>query len=96
MSNAQISIRIDAVTKQTISSFADSLGLSTGAFLVAAARDAIDRGSVTLRASGEAGSLMRDVKKARQEYGDGHYTKTSTKTEALDHLRNLAEKPATR
>ncbi len=48
MSNTQIAIRTDDKTKQAIAAFADSLGLSTGAFMLAAAREAMYRESVTL------------------------------------------------
>ena len=92
MKTTQIAIRTDDKTKQAISAFADSLGLSTGAFMLAAARESMNRESITLTPtySPEFVKLIRD---AEAEYEHGEYHSADSPEEALTLLDTWAKKP---
>lgn len=83
MNTTHITLRTDIKTKDSIASFAKELGLSTGAFMMAAARDAMDRGQVTLRAPHYPKELVDAVKESRAEYRRGDYHHTETPEDAL-------------
>lgn len=89
MSNTQIAIRTDDKTKQTIAAFANSLGLSTGAFMIAAAREAMSRDSVTLTPRYNP-KFVQEIREAEAEYARGEYAGPfATPEEALGYLDEL-------
>lgn len=89
MSTTQIAIRTDDKTKQSISAFASSLGLSTGAFMLAAAREAMHRESVTLTPKYNP-KFVEMIREAEAEYERGEYSGPfATPEEALGHLDEL-------
>lgn len=91
MSNTQIAIRTDDKTKQAIAAFADSLGLSTGAFMLAAAREAMHHKSVTLTPQYNP-EFVKMIREAEAEYKRGEYTSFATPEEAINHLDELMAK----
>jgi hypothetical protein len=72
MNATQLTIRTDSATKQSIATFAKSLGLSTGAFMLAAARESITRGTVTLTPEYDK-ALKSSIDEARTDYANGDY-----------------------
>lgn len=72
MNDTQITIRTDDATKRAVAKFAKSLGLSTGAFLMAAARDAMGRGKVTLTPQYNP-EFVASIRQAQAEIESGDY-----------------------
>ena len=85
--STQIAIRTDDVTKEAITEFAKSLGLSTGAFMLAAAKEAMDRGSVkvTPRYSPKFVEMIRE---AEAEYKRGEYITVRANDDLEEALTN--------
>lgn len=92
MNTTQITIRTDAHAKQAIAAFAKKLGLSTGAFMMAAARDAMDKGKVTLRDPEYNPKFVQMIREAEAEYERGEYYTAKTPEDALAHLDKLTER----
>ena len=89
--STQIAIRTDAVTKETINEFAKSLGLSTGAFMLAAAKESMRRGSVTVTPTYNP-EFVKMVREAEAEYERGDYYKTDSPEQAIDLLESWMKK----
>lgn len=93
--STQIAIRTDDTTKETIAEFAKSLGLSTGAFMLAAAKEAMSRGKVTVSPQ-YSPEFVAMIREAEAEYERGEYTGPfATTEEALAHLDGLMKKSGT-
>lgn len=88
--STQIAIRTDKITKDMIAEFAKSLGLSTGAFMLAAAKEAIDRGSVKVIPKYNP-KFIEMIREAEAEYERGEYSGPFTAEEAVRHLRQLMD-----
>lgn len=91
MSTTQIAIRTDNQTKADIAEFAESIGLSTGAFLLAAARESMKRGSVTLEPKYNP-EFVAAVREAEAEYERGEYYSADSPEEALKLLDSWMKK----
>lgn len=87
MSNTQIAIRTDNKTKQAIAAFADSLGLSTGAFMLAAAREAMHRESVTLTPKYDQ-KIVQMIREAEAEYERGEYITVGPDEDLAEAFKN--------
>ena len=70
--STQIAIRTDDITKETIAEFAKSLGLSTSAFMLAAAKESMKRGSVKVTPQYNP-EFVKMIRKAEAEYERGEY-----------------------
>lgn len=94
MNNSQISIRTDDSTKQSIAEFADSIGMSTGAFMIAAAREAMSRGSVTLGKPEPKYNpkFIEMIREAEAEYERGEYYSADTPEESIALLKSWMKK----
>ncbi|HTE57741.1 MAG TPA: hypothetical protein VK694_03270 [Verrucomicrobiae bacterium] len=91
MSNATVTIRTDAKTKQQIADFAASVGLSTTSLMLAATMQAVRTGEVRLTSSLEPTPYLEEIiKEAEADYKAGrNSTTTTTVEETLEHLRSL-------
>lgn len=91
MSNAVLSVRTDDQTKKEVSDFAASVGLSVSAFVTVILKQAVKEGRVVLSPTLEPTPYLEKImREARADYKAGrNLTKTTTKKEALDHLRAL-------
>ena len=91
MSSIQLTIRTDEATKTAIAQFAKKLGLSTSAFVVAAAREAMENGRVTLSAPLEPTPYLKEIiEEAEQDIAEGKNIQTFDNPDDLvSHLRSL-------
>jgi antitoxin component of RelBE/YafQ-DinJ toxin-antitoxin module len=91
MSDTTLTIRTDNVTKQTITDFAASLGLSTSAFITAATLQAIREGQLTLTPTLEPTPYLEKIMREAEEdiKNDRNITHTNSKEEAISHLKSL-------
>lgn len=91
MSSTQLTIRTDEATKTAITQFAKKLGLSTSAFVMAAAREAMENGRVTLSAPLEPTPYLKEIiKEAEQDIAEGKNIQTFDNPDDLvSHLRSL-------
>ena len=72
MSSTQLTIRTDEATKTAITQFAKKLGLSTRAFVIAAAREAMENGRVTLSAPLEPTPYLKEIiEEVEQDIAEG-------------------------
>lgn len=89
--STQIAIRTDEITKETINEFAKSLGLSTSAFMLAAAKESMKRGSVKVTPQYNP-EFVKMIREAEAEYARGEYAGPfKTTDEALAYLNGLTE-----
>ena len=91
MSSTQIAIRTDPETKEGIANFAKSIGLSTGAFMIAAARESMKNKSVTLTPQYDPAFVAR-IAKARAEHNHHNSNGPFSDDEAVEFLDNLMSK----
>jgi antitoxin component of RelBE/YafQ-DinJ toxin-antitoxin module len=91
MSDTTLTIRTDNATKQTITDFAASLGLSTSAFITAATLQAIREGQLTLTPVLEPTPYLEKIMRETEEdiKNDRNITHTNSKDEAISHLKSL-------
>jgi len=91
MSSTQLTIRTDEATKTAIAQFAKKLGLSTSAFVMAAAREAMENGRVTLSAPLEPTPYLKEIiEEAEQDIAEGKNIQTFDNPDDLvSHLRSL-------
>jgi len=91
MSSTQLTIRTDEATKTAIAQFAKKLGLSTSAFVMAAAREAMENGRVTLSAPLEPTPYLKEIiEEAEQDIAEGKNIQTfDNPDELVSHLRSL-------
>ena len=91
MSSTQLTIRTDEATKTAIAQFAKKLGLSTSAFVMAAAREAMENGRVTLSAPLEPTSYLKEIiEEAERDIAEGKNIQTFDNPDDLvSHLRSL-------
>ena len=91
MSSTQLTIRTDDATKTAIAQFAKKLGLSTSAFVMAAAREAMENGRVTLSAPLEPTPYLKEIiEEAEQDIAEGKNIQTFDNPDDLvSHLRSL-------
>ena len=91
MSSTQLTIRTDEATKTAIAQFAKKLGLSTSAFVMAAAREAMENGRVTLSAPLEPTPYLREIiEETEQDIAEGKNIQTFDNPDDLvSHLRSL-------
>lgn len=91
MSSTQLTIRTDEATKTAIAQFAKKLGLSTSAFVMAAAREAMENGRVTLSAPLEPTPYLKEIiEKAERDIAEGKNIQTFDNPDDLvSHLRSL-------
>lgn len=91
MSSTQLTIRTDEATKTAIAQFAKKLGLSTSAFVMAAAREAMENGRVTLSAPLEPTPYLKEIiKEVEQDIAEGKNIQTFDNPDDLvSHLRSL-------
>ena len=91
MSSTQLTIRTDEATKTAIAQFAKKLGLSTSAFVMAAAREAMENGRVTLSAPLEPTPYLKEIiEEAERDIAEGKNIQTFDNTDDLvSHLRSL-------
>ena len=91
MSSTQLTIRTDEATKTAIAQFARKLGLSTSAFVMAAAREAMENGRVTLSAPLEPTPYLKEIiEEAERDIAEGKNIQTFDNPDDLvSHLRSL-------
>ena len=91
MSSTQLTIRTDEATKTAIAHFAKKLGLSTSAFVMAAAREAMENGRVTLSAPLEPTPYLKEIiEEAERDIAEGKNIQTFDNPDDLvSHLRSL-------
>ena len=91
MSSTQLTIRTDEATKTAIAQFAKKLGLSTSAFVMAATREAMENGRVTLSAPLEPTPYLKEIiEEAEQDIAEGKNIQTFENPDDLvSHLRSL-------
>ena len=91
MSSTQLTIRTDEATKTAIAQFAKKLGLSTSAFVMAAAREAMENGRVTLSAPLEPTPYLKEIiEEVEQDIAEGKNIQTFDNPDDLvSHLRSL-------
>lgn len=91
MSSTQLTIRTDEATKTAIAQFAKKLGLSTSAFVMAAAREAMENGRVTLSAPLEPTPYLKEIiEEAERDIAEGKNIQTFDNPDDLvSHLRSL-------
>ena len=91
MSSTQLTIRTDEATKTAIAQFAKKLGLSTSAFVIAAAREAMENGRVTLSAPLEPTPYLKEIiAEVEQDIAEGKNIQTFDNPDDLvSHLRSL-------
>ena len=91
MSSTQLTIRTDEATKTAIAQFAKKLGLSTSAFVMAAAREAMENGRVTLSAPLEPTPYLKKIiEETEQDIAEGKNIQTFDNPDDLvSHLRSL-------
>ena len=91
MSSTQLTIRTDEATKTAIAQFAKKLGLSTSAFVMAAAREAMENGRVTLSAPLEPTPYLKEIiAEAERDIAEGKNIQTFDNPDDLvSHLRSL-------
>lgn len=85
--STQIAIRTDDITKEAITEFAKSLGLSTGAFMLAAAKEAMDRGSVKVTPK-YSPKFVEMIREAEAEYKRGEYITVRANDDLEEALTN--------
>lgn len=92
MSDALLSIRTDEETKQEVTKFANSLGLSVSAFVTVVLKQAVKEGRVVLTPDLEPTPYLEDIiRKAEADLKDGKASQAMGKSAARDHLRSLME-----
>jgi len=91
MSSTQLTIRTDEATKTAIAQFAKKLGISTSAFVMAAAREAMENGRVTLSAPLEPTPYLKEIiEEAERDIAEGKNIQTFDNPDDLvSHLRSL-------
>lgn len=91
MSSTQLTIRTDEATKTAIAQFAKKLGLSTSAFVMAAAREAMENGRVTLSAPLEPTPYLKEIiEETERDIAEGKNIQTFDNPDDLvSHLRSL-------
>lgn len=91
MSSTQLTIRTDEATKTAIAQFAKKLGLSTSAFVMAAAREAMENGRVTLSAPLEPTPYLKEIiEEVERDIAEGKNIQTFENPDDLvSHLRSL-------
>ena len=91
MSSTQLTIRTDEATKTAIAQFAKKLGLSTSAFVMAAAREAMENGRVTLSAPLEPTPYLKEIiEEAERDIAEGKNIQTfDNPNDLVSHLRSL-------
>ena len=91
MSSTQLTIRTDEATKTAIAQFAKKLGLSTSAVVMAATREAMENGRVTLSAPLEPTPYLKEIiEEAEQDIAEGKNIQTFDNPDDLvSHLRSL-------
>lgn len=91
MSDTTLTIRTDNATKQTITNFASSLGLSASAFITAATLQAVREGQLTLSPVLEPTPYLDKIMLEAEEdiKNDRNITHTNSKEEAVSHLKSL-------
>lgn len=91
MSSTQLTIRTDEATKTAIAQFAKKLGLSTSAFVMAAVREAMENGRVTLSAPLEPTPYLKEIiEETEQDIAEGKNIQTFDNPDDLvSHLRSL-------
>jgi len=91
MNTTVLNIRTDEATKKEIADFAASVGLSVSAFATVTLKQAVREGRVVLTPTLEPTPYLEKVMtRAQADYKAGHnVTKTTTKQEAMEHLRSL-------
>lgn len=91
MSSTQLTIRTDEATKTAIAQFAKKLGLSTSAFVMAATREAMENGRVTLSAPLEPTPYLKEIiAEVEQDIAEGKNIQTFDNPDDLvSHLRSL-------
>jgi len=91
MSSTQLTIRTDEATKTAIAQFAKKLGLSTSAFVMAATREAMENGRVTLSAPLEPTPYLKEIiEETEQDIAEGKNIQTFDNPDDLvSHLRSL-------
>lgn len=91
MSSTQLTIRTDEATKTAIAQFAKKLGLSTSAFVMAAAREAMENGRVTLSAPLEPTPYLKEIiEETEQDIAEGKNIQTFDNPDDLvSHLQSL-------
>lgn len=93
MSRALLSIRTDEETKKEITEFADSVGLTTSAFVTVVLKQAIKSGKVVLLPDQEPTPYLKNIiKKADRDLAAGHASQSLNKQEAKEHLRSLMKR----
>ena len=91
MSSTQLTIRTDEATKTAIAQFAKKLGLSTSAFVMAATREAMENGRVTLNAPLEPTPYLKEIiEETERDIAEGKNIQTFDNPDDLvSHLRSL-------
>jgi antitoxin component of RelBE/YafQ-DinJ toxin-antitoxin module len=91
MSSTQLTIRTDEATKTAIAQFAKKLGLSTSAFVMAATREAMENGRVTLSAPLEPTPYLKEIiEETERDIAEGKNIQTFDNPDDLvSHLRSL-------
>ncbi len=91
MSDTTLTIRTDHATKQIITDFAASLGLSASAFIMAATLQSIRDGQLTLTPVLEPTLYLEKIMREAEEdiKNDRNITHTNSKNEAISHLKSL-------
>lgn len=87
MNSALLSIRTDDKTKKEVTDFAASVGLSLSAFVTVVLKQAVREGRVVLSPTPELAQTMLQARADRK--AGRNVTKTTSKDEALAHLRAL-------
>ena len=90
MSNTLLSIRTDEETKQEVTKFANSLGLSVSAFVTVVLKQAVKEGRVVLTPDLEPTPYLEEIiRKAEADLKDGKASQAMGKFAARNHLRSL-------
>jgi antitoxin component of RelBE/YafQ-DinJ toxin-antitoxin module len=91
MSNALLSIRTDDKTKEEITKFANSVGLSVSAFVTVILKKAVQEGHVVLSPTLEPTPYLEKImREALADYKAGkNITRTTNKKELVTYLDTL-------
>jgi antitoxin component of RelBE/YafQ-DinJ toxin-antitoxin module len=89
MSTTQLSIRINSTTRKTLADFADSLGMSLGAFLVQSGLQTARNGELVISPTlVPTTKLEKAIAQGIKEYESGKLIEYSHK-DAIEHLRKM-------
>lgn len=90
MGNALLSIRTDDETKEEITKFANSVGLSVSAFVTVVLKQAVREGRVVLTPEIEPTPYLEKImRKADKDIKEGRIGPPMDKAAAMKHLRSL-------